>query len=518
MCNRIKTVSILAAAVMGVSASAYAAPKNVILMIGDGMGFNHVQTGAVYYGERPIYESFSTKVAMQTYSASGNNPYNSSGMAGDFAWQTLNPTDSASAATAMYTGVKIHDGVINVDPTNTTLQTYYEKAAFAGKAVGAVSSVEISHATPGAVYGHNSSRNNYAAISSEGILGSNPLDSQPNSGSNSSAGNNNLYDAMNYNGNLKVLMGAGHGDYTSNGAYSTSQTDRYVGGDLVWSDITDGTAPNGWSYVETKGDFESIAAGSNVPGKLLGIAQVNTTLQHDRSGKPADANNPSGMAFNDNVPTLATMSRAALQVLSQQPAGFSVMIEGGAIDWAGHANNTGRLIEEQRDFDLAVKAVYDFIDAGTNGVDWSNTLLIVTADHETGGLWGDGSYIDADGNGRFGAGDTFIGYQQVSGTEGVLPEVQWTSGDHTNALVPLYAMGEGDEMFLGMVVGNEANLSAMYGADVTAGFSGDYIDNTSIHSVMMSSVPEPASLSLLAGAGLLLGRRRQRPSLEARPF
>ena len=375
--------------------------------------------------------------------------------------------------------------------------------------IGAVSSVEATHATPAAVYGHNSSRNNYAAIGTEGVYGSNPLNgSVANSDSNPVAGNNGLYNSLNYNQNMTVLMGAGHGDYNSSGVYNTGASDNYVGGTAAWNDIKDGAAPNGWTFVDQKADFEAIANGTNVPTKLLGIAQVNTTLQNDRAGLAADANNPSGMAYIAGVPTLTTMTSAALNVLGQNSDGFAVMIEGGAIDWANHSNNIGRMIEEQLDFDNSVAAAVAWVEANSN---WNDTLLIVTADHETGNLWGDGTYTDINADGNYDPGiDTFNGYQQVTATgTDVLTGVQYLSGDHTNALVPLYAKGAGSERFADHVIG-QANIADYYGA---TGFSAnhDYIDNTSIYNVMMDAtairdIPEPASLALIALGGLTMLR------------
>ena len=239
----------------------------------------------------------------------------------------------------MFGGEKTLNGRINIGVDGEPITNFFEDAAAAGMSIGAVTSVEISHATPAAVYAHNSSRNNYAAIAIEGIYGSNRLDNMPNNSSFPRAGDNNNYDARNYRGNFTVLMGAGHGDYDNNGDADKQVTNRYAGGDAAWADIIDGSPPNGWTFIEEKADFEAIAAGNNVPEKLLGIAQANETLQYRRTDKPDDPSTPSGSAFNSNVPTLATMTTAALNVLSQNDNGFAVMIEGGAVDWSGHDND-----------------------------------------------------------------------------------------------------------------------------------------------------------------------------------
>ena len=138
------------------------------------------------------------KYGMQTYSASRPVAYDSTKMFNgtDAKFAMSNFTDSASAATAMYTGVKNFDGEVNWTTDDKPLTTYFELAAkLKDRSIGAVSSVEFSHATPAAVYGHNSSRNNYAAIGYEGVYGSNPVNNLPNSGSNPQAGDNNNYDS-----------------------------------------------------------------------------------------------------------------------------------------------------------------------------------------------------------------------------------------------------------------------------------------------------------------------------------
>lgn len=493
--------------------------KNVILMISDGGGFNAFRATDLYTGLTPVYESSEfKKFGMQTFSASRPVAYDSSKMFNgtDAKFAMSNYTDSASAATAMYTGVKNYDGEVNWSTDDKPLTTYFELAAkIKDRSIGAISSVEFSHATPASVYGHNSSRNNYAAIGYEGVYGSNPVDNLANSSSNPRAGDNNNYDSKNYYDNLTVLMGAGSGDHNDNGQLANT-TDQYVGGSDAWADIKQDGAQKDWSFAHSKQEFEAVANGSVAfaPGKLLGVAQVNTTLQQARSN-PAGNFDP----LNSNVPTLEVMTRAGLNVLAKNNNGFAVMIEGGAVDWAAHANQRDRIIEEQIDFNNSVKAVVDFVDRGGDDIDWTNTLLIVTADHETGNLWGNGSFTDLNGNARYDAGiDAFNGYQTIDGVGAdVLADMQWLSGDHTNAIVPLFARGAGSELFANYVVGYE-DINAHYGLG-TAGFSDGlvgYIDNTSIHSVMSvaSAVPEPGSVVLLglafaAVTGIHIRNRRR---------
>ncbi|NJL30612.1 MAG: PEP-CTERM sorting domain-containing protein [Phycisphaerales bacterium] len=190
------------------------------------------------------------------------------------------------------------------------------------------------------------------------------------------------------------------------------------------------------------------------------------------------------------------------------------MIEGGAVDWAGHANQLDRMIEEQIDFDNAVTEAVAWVEANSN---WNETLIIVTADHETGYLMGasDGSagFMDVNGNNQFDAG---VDYAHLKNNgAGNLPGASWYSGNHTNQLVPLFAKGAGAELFNNYIVGTDANLDNYYGlaANGWTGFDGKYIDNTSIYSVMMeaSGIPEPATFGILSiSAGALVLRRRSR--------
>ncbi len=109
-------------------------------------------------------------------------------------------------------------------------------------------------------------------------------------------------------------------------------------------------------------------------------------MQSNRSGDGyAD---PFVVPLIDTVPTLEEMTKAALNILDDDPDGLFLMIEGGAVDWASHANQSGRMIEEHIDFDNSVQAVVDWVQKNSN---WGETLLIVTSDHETGYLTGPGS-------------------------------------------------------------------------------------------------------------------------------
>lgn len=450
--------------------------KNVILMISDGQGFNTVRATDYYTGKKAVYERFGHKYGMQTNSAGKRGgytgaPYDPTKMAENFSYAMSGATDSASAATSLYSGVKIYDNEVNYTPENGALETFFEKATKAGKSIGAVSTVNWTHATPVAVFGHNISRNKYGEMAKEAIYGSNPN------------ANNAFYDAENYNENLTVVMGAGNPFYDNN---ACPQTPKYgnIGEEAHWADLVAGV--NGWTLITTKEEFKKLATGPT-PDFVFGMPPAYDTLQYNRTGlgAPNSKDLPYSTPMNADMPDLATMTKAALNVLDNNKKGFAVMIEGGAIDWANHANLAGRMIEEQIDFNKAVQSVVEYLDRNTNGNNWSNTLLIVTADHECGYLWGEGrlsgaTFFDVNGDGIFTHG---VDYAHVKNNgAGELPDVWYHSGSHTNSLVPFYARGASSEFFEKCVVGKDSNLKKIYNLD--ASWSGKYIDNTCVYDVM----------------------------------
>lgn len=432
--------------------------RNIILMISDGAGFNSYEAASYYqYGQlgMQVYDTFPVHYGCTTYMLnSGGVPqgYDPDLMWSDFNYAKGNNnytifTDSAAAATALNTGVKTTNGRINTDMDGLYLYTFAEYADVFGMSTGAVTSVELSHATPACVWAHNISRNNYSAIANE----------------------------MVYSSGLDVVLGAGHPDYGPNGEPG-SYGYTYVGGVTTWNELITGTTGQGWSFIETKADFEAIAADPNLaPDRLFGVPQVHTTLQYDRSG--------SGMGnFNTTVPNLVTMAQAALNTLSKNPNGFYLMIEGGAPDWANHGNNVGRMIEEMMDFNHSVEAVVDWVNANSN---WDETLLIITSDHETGMLWGEGTYIDTDGDSFFDNGlDQFVDFQHVGNNgAGNLPSVQYGSGGHTNTLTPMFAIGAGSDYFANLVDGVDSIAGQFWGFN-----NNEYVDNTDIFRVMLHSI------------------------------
>lgn len=495
----VSVLAVLAAAGSASGARPAEQAKHVILMIADGAGFNAFQAAGYYehgaLGKQP-YDRFPIHYGCTTYmlnyvdaenvpirAAAGKVPNGASGAVpqgydAEQMWRDFNYcrgednylafTDSAAAATAMYTGVKTTRGrMATAWQGKAKLTTIAELADRVGKATGTISSVQVSHATPGAVWAHNPSRNNYAA----------------------------LFEQMLYRSGLDVIMGAGHPGYDNSGARLDGRTDRsgstaykYVGGRKTWDDLTDGDGAAGFSFIEQKSDFQRLADGSGgdgaaLPRRVVGIAQAQKTLQFERRGRGMAP----GAPLNDGVASLETMTQAALNVLADDPDGFFLMVEGGAVDWANHENDLERMIEELIDFNRSVRAVVDWVASHSS---WEETLLIVTSDHECGMLWGKSTYLDRDDNGHFDAGiDAFEDWEPIRNRgKGRVPGCQYGSGGHTNMLVPLRAIGAGSRQFDVLVDAVDSRAGRAWG------FSGKVVDNTDVFTVIKAALA-PGSTS-----------------------
>ncbi|UCZ57318.1 alkaline phosphatase [Desulfurispirillum indicum] len=466
--------------------------KNIILMITDGASFGTwdaaglfqygSSTGAVYF-EPEFRKYLMTTYAMNTSATPTGGNEQEIGYDPDQAWGLesyntpagyihQNATDSAAAGTAISTGVRTYNNAMNWsnDPAGTgspLTPTVAELAKQHGKVVGTISSVQWSHATPAAFSdAHNISRNAYADIAGAMLNG----------------------DVMD------LIMGAGHPQWNDNGVQTISDhlaealTDgvaQYVGGRESWIHLKEGTHPSGWTLIESKDDFEALSSGDlsrlDNSSRLVGTVQAGSTLQQRRSGYLA-TDSPEEDAYLTHVPSLATMSLAALNALSalDNGEGIFLQIEGGAVDWAAHARQTSRITEEQIDFNNAVDVVVTWI--GENG-GWEENLLIITTDH--GNAMPMGPSSDTEPHARIALTDVLHG-QYVAGTNE--QGVRWWSGNHTNELVPLFVRGNGAEWFDDHVVGVDENFTVYYDDWGTAGFDGTYVSNIHIFSVMEQAI------------------------------
>ncbi|MGH1978505.1 alkaline phosphatase [Rothia sp. L_38] len=409
--------------------SATSTPKNVIVLIGDGMGYNYLDlynaytTGKVHYQVETggDHKAISATLLNSAYSGSGFQSWNRLSMQtnwaegpaydpnaawANFDWVKNSPTDSAAAGTAMATGVKTYNAGIGVDVNEQTVENLSERAKSLGKSAGVVSSVQYSHATPASFSAHSLSRNNYLEIANQQVYGT-----------------------------MDVVMWAGHPWYNNDHQKISNPSYRYIS-EADYTALSTGATD--FTFVEDDAAFEKLTTG-DTPDRVFGIAQVATTLQQARS----DAATP------NDVVDLPTMTQGALNVLDNNSEGFFLMVEGGAIDWTGHANQTQHALEETTDFFKAVDAVNAWVEQNSS---WDETLVIVTADHETG-------YLMGDPEGGFNP--------MVPQGIGQYPTHSWNSGDHTNMLVPFFSKGAGAAELEAATVGRDQ-------------VRGRYLDNTSL--------------------------------------
>lgn len=315
-------------------------PKNVILMVGDGMGL--AQISAAFYNKQGFsFQQFPVIGFQKTYSA--NNLV----------------TDSAAAATAMATGKKTNNNVVGLDKDGKPSKSILEEASEQGFATGMVVTSSIQHATPGAFVAHREARNLYEDITTDLLI---------------------------------------------------SGIDFFIGG--------------GKQYFERrqKDDLNLI-----LDLKDKGF-EVFDYFNHELKNVRPNPDKRFAFFTADNQPLSAYQGRdylplatkIALDYLHQRSdKGFFLLVEGSQIDWSCHANQIAPLYDEMKDFNATIEQVLDF--ARING----ETLVIVTADHETGGLGlneGSAKYLAP----------------------------KFTTNGHTAAMVPVFAYGPRSELFRGI--------------------------------------------------------------------
>ena len=278
-------------------------------------------------------------------------------------------TDSAAAATAMATGRYTFNGVVGIGRDGERHDNLVEIARAAGLSTGVVTTSEITHATPASFTAHVRSRGVGTSIADQIVR-----DAQPN-----------------------VVLGGGEVYFRPAGPGSVRNDDGLL------SEIEDA----GYLFVR---DRDELDIASSSAARLFGLFAPNHL--------------PYALDRTQDVvtPSLSRMTAAAIEVLDRNPNGFFLMVEGGRIDHAGHVNDLARMVQEVLEFDDVVAEVMAWAQGRTN------VTLIVTADHETGGL------------------------AVLSTTnEGVLPDVSWSTGGHTNVWVDVFAQGPQAESFNGRV-------------------------------------------------------------------
>ncbi len=311
--------------------------KNVIVIIGDGMGVSQVYAGLTankgsFNVERCQYVGFS-----KTYSA---NSY---------------VTDSGAGGTAIACGIKTNNGSIGVDANKNVAKSMLEYASENGLSTGIVVACELTHATPASFIAHQAERSMVEEI------------------------------ALDYlNSNITVCIGGGRKHFET----------RADG-----QNVSDQMKAKGFQVAYNMDDVKKVTS-----GKLLGLVADSHPAPYPERGE-----------------MLPESVQTAINLLKTNNKGFFLMVEASQIDWASHANDTQAVINEMLDLNNVVKVAYDYAEKDPN------TLVIITADHETGGLGINGGNLET--------GELKGGF---------------TTKGHTGVMVPVFAFGAGAKEFAGI--------------------------------------------------------------------
>ncbi|KAF7775525.1 hypothetical protein PCIT_a1730 [Pseudoalteromonas citrea] len=324
--------------------------KNVILMIGDGMGAQQVGLLEEYARRAPnsTYNTRGNQTALSKLADAGhmglslNAPHGANGML---------VTDSACSATQLATGLAAGSEMIGLDEQGNIVETILEKAKKAGKATGLVSDTRITHATPAAFAAHQPHRSMEPEIA-EQLVDTGMVDVLLSGGARVFIPS----DIKTDEADQKVLADLG----MPSSVYKKSKRndDRNI--------VLEAKEQHGYALA-----FDKAQLLASDTDKLLGLF-ANSGMDDGIAYKACQASNTC------TQPSLKEMTVKALDILSKDEDGFFLMIEGGQIDWAGHANDAGWMLNELLKFDEAVAAVHDWVK------DRNDTLVVVTADHETG--------------------------------------------------------------------------------------------------------------------------------------
>ncbi|MCS7151168.1 MAG: alkaline phosphatase [Endomicrobia bacterium] len=381
--------------------------KNLILMIGDGMGLAITDLARIIIVGKDQYlnfEKFPVVGIVKTYSD-----------------ESL-VTDSAAAATAMSCGVKTKNSFLGLTTDGVVVENLVEKIKKTGRTVGLVTTVTITHATPAGFAVHINSRDEKQVAKQYVELK-----------------------------NVDVLLGGGR--------YLSVYTKEFINA--------------GYTVVTTRDELLSLD--TKLVTKLTGLFNdIDSVYYIDKN-----------FLQRDDIPSLSELSKTAIEVLSKNKKGFFLLIEAGRIDWACHDNDAATAINEIKEFDDAVAMVVETIKQKKLLQD---TLIIITSDHETGGLsLGTGEYrfypekiskqkisIKKIGEELKGQPKEIIiqKFEEYTGIadlteEEILQiskgnrkeisriissraEIGWSTSVHSGMSVPIYAMGKNSEIFSGV--------------------------------------------------------------------
>ena len=288
-------------------------------------------------------------------------------------------TDSAAASTAMATGTLTNNGYLGVDPAKNSLTTILELAQVSGWSVGLVTTVQLAHATPGAFASHYPDRSNLPEIARQITVH-----------------------------NIDVLLGGGEDDF-----FSKDEGGCYPGAghQKAGSSLVEAALEAGYTYLCTAEELQSLDPTKE--DRVLGLFGGEEMIP----------------PFN---PNLAQMTQTALDILSQDEDGFFLMVEAGQIDWAAHENEALQTMQNTVGLDTAVAMAQIY------ALENQNTLIIVTGDHETGGM-----RINLDGAGSYRQDGPF------NMPDGRSFWIDWSTTGHTPDPIPVTAQGPFSEMLAG---------------------------------------------------------------------
>lgn len=324
------------------------AVKNVIFMIGDGMGLAQATMVMIENGYEPTaFDKVENVALTKTYSA--NNRV----------------TDSAAAGTALATGKKTNNKMLGLTPQRDTCYSLAYKAKAKGLSTGIVVACEVQHATPAAFYAHVDDRNNKKVITEQ----------------------------LAKNNYIDIIIGGGKKSF-----------DAKVDG-VSMSDVA---KKSGFEIVTDMAGFKG-----STNDRILGLFNNGHIENISKRGN-----------------FLPEATAEALNKLSNNKSGFFLMVEGSQIDWECHSNNAQRCLAETIDFCKTIEVAMDFADKNPG------TLIVITADHETGGLSAVSPEVD------FTKSDSGVEYR-------------FSTKGHSGILVPVYTYGTGSELINGVIDNTE---------------------------------------------------------------
>lgn len=350
-------------------------PRNVIYLIGDGMGFGAVTSLLMAEEGQTGFEMAPVIGLNETQSA---NNY---------------VTDSPAGGTALATGTRTCNGFLGVDPDTVQLTSILKKAQTMGKKTGIVVNTTLTEATPGSFYAGVPSRSMGYKIAEQ--FCESGVDVAIGAGLSVFINRPDSVDLT------ATLIEKGYNVYLDWKSVLNTQSEKFVG-------------------ILDMGDVHRRNASSNTTAKAAEGDVVCLAAQ-----LAAESGNADTTRFSEPAVYLEKATVKALEQLSKNaPEGFFLMIESAIIDGYGHNNDSDGMVEEMKEFDGTLKALVKYVN------EHPETLLVVTADHETGG--------------------TGVGYQSypVGGTAPV--KLTFSTSGHTGTVVPIFAYGAGAENFAGI--------------------------------------------------------------------